>query len=99
MKRVSKKDILISLPFSSVYFDININSNIFGGRKIINRNFFIRIPQFFRKAKFDGQHYWEIGRKNISLKKIRNILKQNFSHIEDFHTSLNPRQHFFILKK
>lgn len=99
MKRVAKKAVILSLPYSSIYFNFHFNSNFLGGFRIINKEISIRIPQFFRNAKFDGEHYWEIGRKRYSLRKIRKILKKEFRKVIDFRTELNPRQHFFILYK
>jgi len=50
--------------------------------------------------KFDGEHYWEIGKKGYSLSKItNNIQKAGFKIKETYRVFENPYNSFFILKK
>ncbi len=50
--------------------------------------------------KFDGEHYWEIGKKGFSLKKIiGDIQASGFSVKSTYRIFENPHHRFFILKK
>lgn len=95
IKRVTKKYVLISLPDRRhilLYFGLKIPF-------LKEKNVFIKIPSFKRHV-FDGQHYWEIGKKGYSLKKIKKIiLKTGFKILKDFVPFDAPLNHYFILEK
>jgi len=97
LKRVSKKYVIISIPYVTI--------NISGHFKIIpykeSFNFLWRVMEsFFIKHKFNGHHYWEMGKKDYSRKRIRKIIvKSGFRIKEEFSCNLNPLHYFFILKK
>lgn len=101
LARVTKNDVIISLPYSSASFGIVVHFPLI--QKLLKRPFveifFARLPYFFRRHKFNGEHYWEIGKRGFSLKKIKKILAQHFSKINEMRPILNPIHHFFILKK
>jgi hypothetical protein len=59
----------------------------------------IVIPMFYKKHKFDGQHYWEIGKKNYTQKKIRKIMENIFKVKEIFTAKENTYHTFFLLEK
>ncbi|MDD3178668.1 MAG: class I SAM-dependent methyltransferase [Candidatus ainarchaeum sp.] len=100
LKRVSKKYVIISIPYSSIYFN-----NVFKF-PLINRIFHkrfiemtIKIPLFFKKHKFNGEHYWEIGKKGYPIKKIRKIIKTEYKIIKEESSLLNKYHYYFILQK
>lgn len=94
--RVSRKDVLISLPYSStsLYLEAKLP---FLKDKIFRLG--VRIPHFFRKHSFDGQHYWEVGKRGYSIKKIKNILENYFIVKEIFNPTDNTYHLFFKLEK
>lgn len=98
--KISKKNIIISLPVSSVFFKIIVESNAF---KIIFKNsffsFLFSIPQFFRKHVFNGEHYWEMGKKSYSYAKIKKHLQKKFRIIKEFRPEFNSYHYFFVLEK
>ncbi|OGD25321.1 hypothetical protein A2819_00365 [Candidatus Azambacteria bacterium RIFCSPHIGHO2_01_FULL_40_24] len=52
------------------------------------------------KHKFKGEHYWEIGKRGFSLRKIKEDFKKTGFKIEkNFIVFENPLHHFFILHK
>jgi uncharacterized UPF0146 family protein len=99
LNRVSKKYVVISVPYSSAFFSINIRTNFFyklwKGKISIN----LRMPLFFSKKRFDGQHYWVLGRKGNSLKSFREKIKKNFKIVYERKPGLNPFHYYFVLKK
>ncbi len=91
MKRVSKKNVLISLPHFGppvqFYFKIPFIKKI---------SFSFKIP-FYKKHVFNGEHYWEIGKKGFSLKKIIDIFSKHFVVERHFVPFESQYHHFFIL--
>ncbi len=101
LHRVSKKHVIISIPYASLGFELVLKFPFI--RTILRRrliNCAIRIPLFFKKIKFEGQHYWEMGLKNYSKKKIRNkFIESNFRIIKESSPILNSNHYFFVLEK
>lgn len=95
MSRVSKKYIVISLPHWGRHFSIEIKLPYF--KKI---RWQIKFSLFPIKHIFNGQHYWEIGKKDYEIKKIKKIIMDNgFNIINDYIAFESPYHHFFILVK
>ena len=94
--RVSRKDVLISLPYSStsLYLEAKLP---FLKDKILRCG--VRIPHFFQKHSFDGQHYWMVGKKGCSIKTITKSLEKFFNVKETFNPTDNTYHLFFVLEK
>lgn len=93
ISRVSKRYVILSLPHFSHPIYLNFKIPLF---KEINFSVYI---SHYKKHTFDGQHYWEIGKKGYPLRRIKNALKGEFSILKDFREAENPYHHFFILEK
>ncbi len=61
-------------------------------------SFAFKIP-FARKHIFNGQHYWEIGKRGYPPRMIHGILKKHFTIEKEFIPFENQYHHFYILKK
>lgn len=99
LARISKKYVIISLPYRSSYFELILKFP--GIRTLFKRNFFdlsLRFPIAFKGFDTSGQHHWEIDRKKFSLGKVRKALEQRFSIKEEFSPLLNKFHYFFILE-
>ncbi|MEA2088399.1 MAG: class I SAM-dependent methyltransferase [Patescibacteria group bacterium] len=95
LHRVSKKDVIISLPHWGRHFSIDIRIPYFK-----NFSWQYKCNFFPIKHKFNGQHYWEIGKKDYSLKKVkRKFKKAKFKIVKDYIAFKSPYHHFFVLKK
>jgi len=59
----------------------------------------LNIPKFFINHKFDGTHYWEIGKKNYSFNKISKLINNYMIIKETYYPPEHPYHQLFILKK
>lgn len=73
--KVSKRYVIISLPHFGIGLSLSLKIPL-----VRLTNFTIKIP-FPVKHVFDGQHYWEIGKKEYPLRKILKIISKWY-HIE-----------------
>jgi len=93
--RVSKKYVLISVPHWGRHFSFEILLPFI--KKIRWQHKFNIFPI---KHKFNGQHYWEIGKAGYPVSKIRkNINNSSLKIIKDYVSFGSPYHHFFILVK
>jgi ubiquinone/menaquinone biosynthesis C-methylase UbiE len=95
MLRVSKRHVVISLPDAAPFIDININTSFLREMKIQ-----IEIYNPFKKIHiFDGEHYWEINKKNYPLKKIINDIQMRAKLIRTYRSNGNSYHRFIIIEK
>ena len=100
LHRVTKNQLVISIPYASTGFEIVARFPLvqtLTGRKFLD--LFLRIPFFFRKHKFYGQHYWEMGSQGYPISKIRKALKKYFIIQQEIRPILNYFHYFFVLEK
>ncbi len=57
-----------------------------------------KIP-YPRTHVFNGQHYWEIGKREYPVRRIRDVLEKYFIVTKEFVPFENQYHHFFVLKK
>lgn len=94
LKRITKKHVFIDIPQHGFHLMLSFKFPL-----IRYFSWHYVIPRLFSQHKFDGQHYWEIGKKGYSPKKIRKIILKNFNIIEEFSIFSNPRERFYLLEK
>jgi len=100
LSRVSKKYVIISLPYSAIYLNFIIKFPFI--KRLVNKefvNFMLSIPFFFSKNRGYKTHYWELGRRDYQKNKIKRILRKRFKIIREFRPALIPHQYFFVLEK
>ena len=100
LKRVSKKKVIVSLPYRSTGFEFVLKFP--GIRTIFKSNFlvfFLRFPWFFNGFASSGQHYWEIDGYKYRLGKVIKILKNNFKSVKKIRPVLDCYRLFFVLEK
>lgn len=92
--RVTSAFAIISIPapFAGAAFSINLpKTPIF--------KFHLGMPLFVNK-KFDGEHYWELGRWGYPLKRIRrDIESTGFEILHEKRPALSLFCYFFLLQK
>ena len=98
MARVSRSVIVITLPHYS-RFSPSIAIKIFPFVPRVQK--VLPISIFPPTHQFDGQHYWEIGKREYSGNQIRNLLEENtgFRLTRDYLIEENPYHHVFVLKR
>jgi hypothetical protein len=90
---ICKRAAVISLPHYGANFKFLLKV------PILNQvNFALKLPS--KKAhNYDGEHYWEIGKKGYSLKIICNVFNRYFTIAKEFIPFENRYHHFFVLRK
>ena len=94
--RVSRKHVVLSLPDVTTVYRINIELPRIGPiKKLISHPFYRST-----RHKFDGEHYWEIGKTGYSLKRIElNIRQSGLSIIKTYRVFEFCYHRFFLLEK
>ncbi|MDI3501048.1 MAG: hypothetical protein PWP22_819 [Thermoanaerobacter sp.] len=90
--KVSKKYIILSLPHFGLGFNLSLKIPLL--RRI---NLTIKVPLPL-KHKFDGQHYWEIGKKGYPLRKIKTVLSRKYYIEKTYLLPENLYHRFFVLR-
>ena len=95
LKRVAKNTVLISLPHWGRHFSIDVRLPFF--KRLRWQKKFNLMPI---AHKFNGQHYWEIGKRDYPVSRITSALKTSgLELLNDYIAFESPYHHFFILKK
>ena len=95
LSRVARKAIVITLPHFS-NFAPSIALKLFPYVPRFSKVFPVSFPI---KHKFDGQHYWEIGKLGFSLSTVRQMLidSTGMKLTRDYLIEENPFHHVFVL--
>lgn len=95
MVRVSKRNLVLSLPDDKPVWRYTAYIPKIGFiDKMINKPFFK-----IRTHTFDGEHYWELNKKNYELEKVINDLSLHADLVKTYRVNENPYHRFFIFKK
>ena len=96
LKIISKisKYAVLSMPHVSLSLSLSFKFVYFKTFKYL-----FSVDLGFRKHKFNGQHYWEIGYRGYSYDGFkRSLRKSGLKLLKDFRVKDHPWHHFFIVK-
>lgn len=91
LARVARRSVLLSLPDVTPYFRLNLE---FGFKHSLC-SFFYDLPLAYKKHDFNGEHYWEVGKRGWPLRRIVRELKASGLVVEStFRAAENPWHRF-----
>lgn len=93
LSRVSRKHVVISLPHFGPPVMLCLKVPF-----LKEFRFAWKFP-FPRRHEFNGEHYWEIGKKGYPPGRIREAMSRHFSIEREFVPFENQYHHFFVLAK
>ena len=97
IKSITKPNgtVLISVPYVGYTFRLQLYLSKYGERQL---PLVFRLPMFWKEHKFNGQHYWEAGKKGYSIRRIEKLLNKHYSVISKWKHPYNKSQIFFDCK-
>jgi ubiquinone/menaquinone biosynthesis C-methylase UbiE len=95
LRRVARSRVVISVPDSRhTLFSVDLKVPL-----LPRLAAFLKIPSR-KEHVFDGQHYWEMGKRGYSYERIaETITGARFSIVKHFVPADCPTKHFFVLEK
>ncbi|MEK7077147.1 MAG: methyltransferase domain-containing protein, partial [Patescibacteria group bacterium] len=95
ISRVTKTYAVVSLPHAVYVFSFG-----FKVPTIRRLNFIVKIPFFWRRHRFNGEHHWELGKRRFSTRKVKNLMEDaGFIVGEQKRFFDDPAHIFFFLEK
>lgn len=92
LRRISKGYVVISLPAPFVGISALLN---FSGLQ--ERGMHFGVP-FLVNHKFDGQHYWELGKRGYSISKVRDVIRSTgLKIVNEFRPAPSLYTYFFVM--
>jgi len=93
--RISKKYIIISLPYWGRHFSFAMKLPFFKKIKFQFKSNFLA-----KKHIINSEHFWEIGKRDYSMKKIKKCINnKNFKILKKYICFESPYHYFLVLEK
>ena len=90
--RVARTHVAISIPHFGPMFSFSLKVPLLPQIRLA-----FKIP-FPKRHAFNGQHYWELGKRGYTASLIRQKLSVHGDIVRDFIPFGNPYHHFFVVK-
>jgi hypothetical protein len=92
LRRVARQAVVISVPAPLVGFSLMLN--ITG---LAHRGLSVGLP-YWVPHRFDGEHYWEIGKRGYSLNSVKQVMREcGFEVRRAFRPAPSLYAYFFVL--
>lgn len=92
MQKVARNYVIMSLPHFGIKLRLSLKIPL-----IKEKNILIKLP-YRKEHKFDGGHYWEIGKRGHSLNRILSVISKFFEVEKNYLVPENLYHMFFILR-
>jgi ubiquinone/menaquinone biosynthesis C-methylase UbiE len=94
LRRVSRRPVLISVPNAGYTFACEWKFPLLRRQRWV-----WRLPLFWRRHAFDGQHYWELGKRGFSRRKFRDVLRSSgFRIVTARRWPDDPNHDYFLIE-
>ena len=93
LMRVSRKNVIVSMPHFGPPIKFVLKLPFF---KEIRLSF--KIP-YHPMHVWNGEHYWEIGKKDTPPALVKQVISQHGKLVKDFVLFDNQYHHFYVLEK
>jgi SAM-dependent methyltransferase len=96
LRRVCERHIVLSLPDASHSLQLMLRMPLLGTVRLA-----LSLPRVVRRNHaYDGQHYWEIGRRGYGLRRVRTDLERaGLRIVRTYRGWSNPYHRFFLLER
>lgn len=89
--RVACTHVVISVPHFGPMFSFSLKIPL-----LPQLRFAFKVP-FPKKHIFNGEHYWELGKRGYSVSRIRRMLSARGTIVSDFVPFNSSYHHFFVI--
>jgi SAM-dependent methyltransferase len=93
LARITKRYVIITLPAPLIGIAGLLNAPSFSPVGLT-----LGLP-YYVKHRFDGQHYWELGKRGSSVRYVRQKIARHLDIIDEFRPVLSLRCYFFVARK
>ncbi len=90
--RVARAHVVISVPHFGPMISFSLKIPFLSQLRLA-----FKVP-YPRTHTFNGQHYWELGKKGYPVRRIRTILQKQGRIVRDFVPFNSEYHHFFVIK-
>lgn len=93
--RVARRFAIFSLPHAGIVFSFGFKLPLLRRLDCV-----WKLPFFWKKHQFQGEHYWELGKLGFSVSRIKKLFRaQGFAVRGARLYADDPAHYFFILEK
>lgn len=95
MARLAKRAVVVSVPDCRTQWRIDAKLPLVGKFRIA-----FTPPKFSKRHQFDGQHYWEVGKKGYSQRRIIDDFESKGLRLsQTYRVPQNPYHRFFVFDR
>lgn len=92
LHRVARKYVIVSLPHPGYVFSLSMKIPL-----VRRFSFLLQVPFFWKRHQFNGQHYWELGKRTYSLRAFAQQARNAGLKLQESHSYADDPAHKFFL--